>query len=157
MPVVAKNVQYSLPAQAPAGQSGQIGPPLMTDAGLKKIRSQRVRCTKSGFDLRPHLKSLRADAGPQPNQNILHRGVVHHRLLQQALQHTHAALACQTAPTGMRGCHPSAGHIAHQNRQTVGHHDRAGHASLHGQTSISRYAIHTLGLEQHDLIAMRLP
>jgi hypothetical protein len=134
--------------QTLAGQSGQIGPVLALDRGVrhKKWLGSGLLPDKCVSDLRPDLKSMGANARAQPNPHPapLARVLSGGPALKQLLQHTRAIFTRQTAPPRVYGGHTFAVFSCQQHRQAIGHQNRADRSHLVAPTSVSNHWAVTL-------------
>jgi hypothetical protein len=162
--VIAKNLSDPQTVQTQPRQARQVSQVLTASLRGKKRLGLGVSFTKSVAHFRPDFKSLRPNARAQPCQDVAaHQGgnckfvcESAWQRCQQLFEHPHPALPRQTAPTRVGCCHPLACGITQQDRQTIGHHDGAGHRWTCRDARIGGCAIRCVRVQRHIVDAVHL-
>lgn len=150
--------------QSLARQERQISKPLatLTRHGHKALHGCRQRLHKGLAHFIAHLKSLGANAWPQPDLRFCCQLRIGSHTqsggvsLPDGFQYAMAVMSCQSAPARMGCSNGAPAAVCQQDGQAVRHHDNAGHIRFSGQTGVKGLSIGRCVLQKLNIAAMYL-
>lgn len=150
--------------QSLARQERQISKPLaaLTRHGHKALHGRRQRLHKGLTHFIAHLKSLGANAWPQPDLRVCCQLRIGSHTqsggvsLPDGFQYAMAVMSCQSAPARMGCSNGAPAAVCQQDGQAVRHHDNAGHIRFSGQTGVKGFSIGRCVLQKLHITSMHL-